>query len=341
MIARRGNPGLRGRLLNSSIDAYVLSLETINRLSVRYRMEAFAYLICNAWELLLKAKILEDTGDRKSILYPHVKGQRPRTLSLRDCIKRVFPNEKDPVRRNLEYMADLRDESVHLVISVIPADVMGIFQPCVINFHNRLVNWFDVSLSGRVPVGMMTLVYDLSPEQLDLSSSVLRRRLGKDAASYLMEFGAQIRREFDEIGKPAEFYIGIGYRVAIVKDEDNSEFILQTGVGGGSVRTIEVPKDPSKSHPYRRKEVCVEVNRRLAGHASVSGHDIQCVVEVYGVKKRPEHYYKGTVPGSPTQYSQTFVDWLLTQYGKNSDFFTKARSEFSAAVKQRADSKAG
>lgn len=55
MGARRGNPGLRGRLLNSSIDAYILSLDTINRLSVRYRVENFAYLICNAWELLLKA----------------------------------------------------------------------------------------------------------------------------------------------------------------------------------------------------------------------------------------------------------------------------------------------
>ena len=56
MKGHRGNPGLKGRLLNKSVDAYVLALETINRLSIQYRLEAFCYLICNAWELLLKGK---------------------------------------------------------------------------------------------------------------------------------------------------------------------------------------------------------------------------------------------------------------------------------------------
>ena len=327
MLKKRGNPGLKGRLLNSSIDAYVLALETINRLSVRYRTETFAYLICNAWELLLKAKILDDTASRKSIFYPRVRGQRLRTLALRDCIKKVFPNEKDPIRRNLERIADLRDESVHLVISVIPRDIMGIFQACVLNYHNSLVNWFDVSLSDRVSVGMMTLVYDLSPEQLDLSSSLLRRRLGKDTASYLMELGAQIRQEFDEMGRPPEFCVSIGYKLGIVKEGQQSDITLIAGDGADLVNIVEVPKDPSRSHPYRRKEVCEALNQALAGSTQVNGYDVQCVVDVYGVKKRPEFYYKGTVPGSPTQYSRRFVDWLLGQYGKDSGFFSKAREK--------------
>ena len=43
---------LKERLVDKSFDAYVLALETINRITVRYRMEAFCYLICNAWKLL-------------------------------------------------------------------------------------------------------------------------------------------------------------------------------------------------------------------------------------------------------------------------------------------------
>jgi hypothetical protein len=54
--------GLKGRLLENSIEAYILALESINRLSIKYRVETFAYLICNAWELLLKAKIIQDAG---------------------------------------------------------------------------------------------------------------------------------------------------------------------------------------------------------------------------------------------------------------------------------------
>ena len=86
MKGMRGNPGLKGRLLDKSIEAYILSLETINRLSVKYRVETFAYLICNAWELLLKAKILQDTKRRRAIYYKKKRGEPRRSLSLRDCL---------------------------------------------------------------------------------------------------------------------------------------------------------------------------------------------------------------------------------------------------------------
>ncbi|MFC2059608.1 DUF3644 domain-containing protein [Chloroflexota bacterium] len=49
---------LTRNLRDSSIEAFILALETINRPSIRYRMEAFCILYCNAWELLIKAKLL-------------------------------------------------------------------------------------------------------------------------------------------------------------------------------------------------------------------------------------------------------------------------------------------
>lgn len=110
MKRTRGNPGLKGRLLDNSTDAYVLALETINRLSIKYRVETFAYLICNAWELMLKAKIIHDSSDKKSIYYKKKRDEPRRSLSLRDCLKRVFPDDFDPTRRNIELVADLRDE---------------------------------------------------------------------------------------------------------------------------------------------------------------------------------------------------------------------------------------
>ncbi len=166
MKGMRGNPGLKGRLLENSIDAYVLALETINRLSIKYRVETFAYLICNAWELMLKAKIIQDTGDKKSIYYKKKRGEPRRSLALGDCLKRVFQNQNDPTRRNVEFVADLRDEATHLVISQVPKDVLALFQACVLNYHRRLGEWWGISLSNRVPVGMMTIIYDLSPDQL-------------------------------------------------------------------------------------------------------------------------------------------------------------------------------
>jgi hypothetical protein len=50
------------------------------------------------------------------------------------------------------------------------------------------------------------------------------------------------------------------------------------------------------------------------------------VLRVHGIRKRPEFFYQGKVKGSPSQYSQAFVEWLLAQHRKDSKFYSNARS---------------
>lgn len=337
---RPGNPGLKGKLINKSIEAYILSLETINRLSITYRVETFAYLICNAWELLLKAKILDDTRQKRAIYYPRQRGERPRTLALRDCLKKIFPNERDSVRRNVELVTDLRDEAVHLVVDQIPKDVLALLQASVLNYHRLLNKWFDLSLSDRVPVGMMNLVYDLSPEQTDLGSPVLRRRLGKDAADYLTEFEAEVRREHEDLGKPSEFAVEIRYSLGIEKRADSGDITLTAGPEGKATRVVEVAKDPSRTHPYRQKEVVSQLNAALKGDRTVSTYDVQCVIEAYKIKKRSEYHYHGRVPGNPDQYSREFVEWMASQHRQDPTFFSDARDKVKR-LRARARARAG
>lgn len=333
MKARRGNPGLKGRLLDKSVDAYVLSLEMINRLSVQYRLESFCYLICNAWELLLKAKILDSTGNNLDAIYRGKKkrGERRESLSLRVCLDRVIPNHTDPERRNLEKIAELRDEATHLVISEIPLEVMCLFQACVINYHRRLNGWFNISLSDRVPVGMMSIVYDLEPHRTAITDKRLCRRLGKDAADFLSRYSAEIRKEFDDLQRPAQFSIGIDYSLVLTQKPSDADIVLSKGAFGDTVlQMVEVPKDPSKSHPFRQKEI-VETVKSAIPSIMINPHDIQCVIKLHEIKRRPEYFYQGKVKGSPAQYSQGFVDWLVQQYHKDNTFFQKSR----IAVKER------
>lgn len=330
MKGQRGNPGLKGRLVDKSIEAYILALETINRLSIKYRLEAFCYLLCNAWELLLKAKILEDTGTLSGIYYKKKRGLPKRSLSLRDCLEKIIPERENPERRNIECIADLRDETVHLVFSQIPREVLCLFQASVINYHDRLNKWFGISLSDRVPVGMMSLVYDLRPEQCDLTDKRLRRELGRDAAAFLSRYCSQIKQEFDSLQRPAQFSIGIEYRLVLTKNQADADIVLSTGTGSSaSAQIIEVPKDSSKSHPFRQKEVIEQMKSKVAG-LQINQYEIQCVSKVYSIKNRSEYFYKGRVKGSPTQYSPAFVDWLLQQYSKDKAFFTKAKAKAKA-----------
>lgn len=324
MAKRCGNPGLKGRLIDKSIEAYVLSLETINSLFIKYRVETFSYLICNAWELLLKAKILDGTGDRGSIFYSE---QPTRSLAVRDCVKRVYPAEKDPIRVNIEKVTDLRDEACHLVISKVPKNVLGLFQACVLNYHTALGLWFQESLSERVSVGMMTIVYDFAPQEFDMTNPRLRRQMGKETAQFLMRFQADIDQEFEKLGKPAEFAISIDYKLALTQTPGDADLLLSKGGGGVTTRLIEVPKDAARTHPFRQKDLVDATNRLLDGATKINSHDVQCVLKAYDVKKRPEFYYKSTIVGAPTQYSAEFAQWLSKQFTNNPKFFIKAREK--------------
>ena len=329
----RGNPGLKGRLLENSTDAYVLALETINRLSIKYRVETFAYLICNAWELMLKAKIVQDMGDKKFVYYPKKRGEPRRSLALRDCLKKVFPKENDPTRRNVELVADLRDEATHLVISQVPKDVLALFQACVLNYHKRLGEWWGVSLSDRVPVGMMTIVYDLSPDQLDPNDAVLRKQWGAETAKYLARFQDEVRREYVNLGKPTEFSIGIDYRVVLTKKPQDADISLTTGPGGEPLGKIEVAKDSGKSHPHRQIDVVRKINSVLGFEedSKINAHHVQCIRRVYGVDKRPDFYYHSGVAGSPKQFSEEFVEWIVGRYERDDGFFEKTRLKAKAS----------
>lgn len=327
---QRGNPGLKGRLLNKSVEAYVLSLETINRLSIQYRLETFCYLICNAWELLLKAQIIVEKGNRRFIYYRKQSEKVKRTLSLRDCLKQIMPNDTDPVRRNIEQVADLRDQSVHLVVNSIPRDVMCLFQACVINYYKRLNTWFGISLADRFPAGMMSIVYDIAPDQLDMNDKVLRRSLGRDTAVFLSEYCARIRQEYSDLQHHNEFLIPIDYKLVLTNKADAADIALTAGPASGQQsQVILKPTDPSVTHPLRQKDLIARFNAELP-ESSVNSYDVQCINKVYGVKSRTEFFYRGKVPGSPSQYSEAFLKWLLDRYRRNPEFFEKARAKVSA-----------
>jgi hypothetical protein len=334
MKGRKGRSGLKGQLVEKSVDAYVLALETINRLSIKYRVESFTHLICNAWELLLKARILDVQTSRDAIYYKTKRGDPKRTISLRDALVKVVPNDKEALRRNLEVVADLRDESMHFVISEVPNDVLLLFQACVINYHKKLNEWFGISLSDRVTVGMMTIVYDLSLWSFDLGNPAVKRRLGKDVAAYLAQIQKKIQAEFSTLERSPEFSIGLEYKLVLTKKPGDADIILSTGEKGKSATVVQVAKDPSGTHPHRQKELLAALTAALAGTATVNQYDIQCVNKVHKVKKRADWFYQGKVVGSPAQYSPVFVDWIIERVKQNADFFEQARAAVKKSLKK-------
>ena len=90
-----------------------------------------------------------------------------------------------------------------------------------------------------------------------------------------------------------------------------------------------VPLD--QTHPYRQKEVVLEVNHRLRGK-KVSSHDIFCVRRVYEIDRNIDLCY--TQKFASPRYSQRFVDWIVEQAESDPQFFEEAKAKRDSAKRE-------
>jgi len=116
------------KLIEKSKEAFILAIEIYNKPSIKYRVEGFSIFICNAWELMLKAHLIKTCGNA-SIYH---KDNTSRSISLENCITRIFTNKKAPLRINIEKIIELRNTSTHFITEEYEMVYIPLFQACVL-----------------------------------------------------------------------------------------------------------------------------------------------------------------------------------------------------------------
>ncbi len=82
------------------------------------------------------------------------------------------------------------------------------------------------------------------------------------------------------------------------------------------------------THPHRMTDVIEELNSRIDLDRELNQHDIICIRKIHGIEENqtfihyPRHY------SSPV-YSDAFIEWVVSEYNKDLEFFKKARKEYS------------
>ena len=186
---------LSRQLLQKSQEAFLLSLEIYNKPTIQYRLESFCFFFTNAWELLLKAYLLEGTKSEKSIFYPKEKNKPRKSITLRDALKRIFHNEKDPVRKNVEDIADLRDSATHLVVSELETIYVGLFQAGVLNYLEKLKEWFGVNVADKISPAMLSLIFDIGK----VNPVLLRKKHGREIADFFANKANEIESNISSL----------------------------------------------------------------------------------------------------------------------------------------------
>nr|WP_284784873.1 DUF3644 domain-containing protein [Corynebacterium sp. MSK192]MDK8697848.1 DUF3644 domain-containing protein [Corynebacterium sp. MSK192] len=99
------------RLTEKSKESFSLAIELYNRPTLKYHAEACSIFLCNAWELMLKAYLIKTQG----ISSIYFKDNPERTISLDDCLGKVFTNSKSPLRINMRELIDFRNTNTHFI----------------------------------------------------------------------------------------------------------------------------------------------------------------------------------------------------------------------------------
>ena len=171
------------RFLQKAEAALLSSIEAYNRPTFAYREETFAILALNAWELLLKAKLLAESSNKPRCLHvferrPLKNGQQSKKLYLKrnrsgaalthslwrtisELENRTTIKVDASIKSNLEALTEIRDNAVHFVIASrqLAKQVLEIGTAAVRNFLELARLWFQHDLSGRhfflMPIGFV------------------------------------------------------------------------------------------------------------------------------------------------------------------------------------------
>lgn len=153
-------------LLEKSIQAALSAIEVYNKPDFKYREESFSILMVNAWEVLLKAKILKDNSNKlKSIFVidkdktkadgtpyksPKYKTNRAGnflTIEITKAIKTLDLEER--LAENILLLTEIRDNAIHFFneSKLFEKKVLEIGTASLKSYVECVNEWFDYDLS--------------------------------------------------------------------------------------------------------------------------------------------------------------------------------------------------
>ncbi len=310
------------RLLDKSQEAFVLGIELYNRPTIRYHVEGCSFFLCNAWELLLKAKIIEENG-LSAIYYPQ---KASRTITLSDCVKRVFTNKKDPLRINLEKIIDLRNTSTHFVTDEYETIYGPLLQSNVSEYDKSLRKFFGIEISERIPENYLILSIKRNPFDFDKARAVY----DPDVFQKMLDSYSSVYGGIESDRYAARYETSL----VVVKNPANADIAVTFSKDAGATLAVAKElKNPTTQYPFTSKNALAQINRQLKKRGikvsyrglvkdSFTSFHWTEFVKFYQMKNNSLYSYDRSTErerNSSFIYSQKAVDLVVDEVTKDPD----------------------
>lgn len=327
------------QLLEHSKRSYIAAIDTYNRIGSVCRIEGFCFYMTNAWELLLKARMIQKTEDVKCIYTKKKRGERLKTKSVDECIKNVFQDELNPVRKNIEWISELRNEAVHFMISELESIYITYFQACAINYSNYVKEWFKIEINDEFDFPILSLFTLATDKMIDVS--ILKGKYDKQVIDFIIRM-QNLDKEIRELkidNSKAQLYVPVEYKAAIVKNPKDADMLLAKGEGTSGLLTVAVPRDVEKTHPYLFAEVKKRIMEEFDASVFPSKkkefqcHDAMCITTVNHFLDDNRYVYRQIRP-IVWRYTELFIEYVIQRIKNDSNYLFKMRDKYKKISKK-------
>ena len=203
-------PNTHTTMARSAVAAFTAAIEAYNKPNSEYREQTFALLIVNAWETLLKARIIQQRGGDIRLIYRRESDSRkyvrdeftrePLTINLSQSLAQVdVPQE---VRKNINGLTLVRNQAAHLgfLSFELRQSIQQFGTASVNNFIDLASTWFGekVNVPHLIPIGFMGEVQITKghggPKQRDLLRrlSELTQELPHSGSHYAVALNLEV-----------------------------------------------------------------------------------------------------------------------------------------------------
>lgn len=299
-------------LLEKSEEAYLMALEIVNKPTIQYRTEGFCFFICNAWELLLKAFIIKRSKNIDSIFF---KDKSYRTLSLSDCISKVFTSTTDKTKLNLSHIVAIRNRATHSILPEYDYVCAPLFQQCI-TYYNR---FFSKQFPNHICNNSITPFVSINRTS---NRSVSPLALIDDAKKFLEDIKT-IQAE-DGIGQ------NISFKITKKDDEADARFKIDPNADE-TVKTIKVPKDINSMYPYTFTSAVQLIQETLelslGPNHGFSTRSFNLISYNHPIKTDEKFCYTINYGSNIKKYSQLTIDFICDKYFNDTSFRNKYKKK--------------
>jgi hypothetical protein len=317
------------RLVDNSVAAMLGAIEMYNKPQMTYRDEVTVILIVNAWELALKAVLVQE---KQSIHYKKERGKPYRSISIDDALNRMsgralWPDGIDgaAITANVRALTEFRDRAVHLYNATgLGAVIYPFLQQNVLNYRDLMVNRFHKDIAEAItwqllPLGATAPGDAVRFMKVDASTAVI---------SEVQQFIDELRNLMDavEAGGNDTTRVATIYDINMQSVKKMSSADLVVAIASeGEHQVIVRPMDPNNTHPYGATELLRRVNGKRTGR-EITTYDHQAVCWQNDLRNEKKYAWRHSNSAAHV-WSGDAVSYLATLTDESYD---DARDAYSA-----------